>query len=79
MKEISPNTFLSFSDDLKLKMINQQFAFPEEQFHEVRRWLIDNTNYPYLIDELKIPNEGGHIWVKFVDETDAIAFKLAWM
>jgi len=76
IKEISSDAFLSFSDDLKLKMIRQQFAFPMEHHDEVREWLIDNTNSPYMIDKLKSSEK--HTWIKFVDEEDAMAFKLRW-
>jgi len=76
LKEIPIKTFLSFDDDLKLKMINQQFAFPSEHYNEVLEWLRNNMNNPYIISEDK-PSEK-HTWIKFVDETDFMAFKLRW-
>ena len=78
IKEISSDTYNSFSDDLKLKMINQQFAFPSEHYDEVREWLLENMKTPYTIDQLKSPIEKKHVWIKFVDEADAAAFKLRW-
>lgn len=76
IKEISKDTYTTFSDELKLKMIGQQFAFPIKHYEEVRRWLIENMKYPYLIDEIK--NPGDHAWIKFTSEEDAVAFKLRW-
>lgn len=77
MKELSSQTYYSFSDELKLKMANNQFAFPKEQLREVRMWLIENANNPYFVTDIdKITGE--HAWIKFVDEIDAIAFKLRW-
>lgn len=77
IKEISENTYKTFSDELKLKMINQQFAFPSEYYEEVRKWLIENMNNPYFINQSEKPNNK-HTWIKFTAEEDAIAFKLRW-
>lgn len=78
IKKVSSKTYYSFSDELKLKMANNQFAFPKEHLTEIRMWLIENANNPYfMIDDInKI--KGDHAWIKFVDEIDAIAFKLRW-
>lgn len=78
IKEISPDTYKSLSDDLKIKMVNQQFAFPVEHYDEVREWLIENMKNPYTIDQLKNTAKQEHVWIKFVDEADATAFKLRW-
>lgn len=77
IKEISRDTYKTFSDELKLKMIGQQFAFPSEHLNEVRKWLIENMNDPYMIDPHDEPKDK-HIWIKFTNEKDAIAFKLRW-
>ncbi len=76
IKEISASTYKTFSDELKLKMINQQFAFSSEHLVEVRTWLIENTKYPYLIDPVEPKDE--HVWIRFTNEEDAVAFKLRW-
>ena len=76
IKEISRSVYKTFSDELKLKMINQQFAFPMEHHDEVRQWLIDNMKYPYLID--RIETSEPHAWIQFTNEEDAVAFKLKW-
>ena len=76
LREIPQDAFLSFDDDLKLKMLNQQFAFPSEHYDEVLDWLRNNMNNPYRIDA--DDPSSAHTWVKFVDETDFIAFKLRW-
>lgn len=76
IKEISPNTYKTFGDELKLKMIKQQFAFPSEHLNEVRKWLIENINDPYVIDSVEPKDK--HAWIKFVNKEDATAFKLRW-
>ncbi len=76
IKEISSNSYKTFSDELKLKMINQQFAFPMEHHDEVRRWLMQNIKHPYMIDHFK--NSEPHAWLQFTNEEDAMAFKLRW-
>ena len=76
IKEISPSVYKTFSDDLKLKMINQQFAFPMEHHAEIREWLIQNMKHPYLIDVFKELDQ--HAWIQFTNEGDAVAFKLKW-
>lgn len=76
IKEISRNTYETFSDELKLKMISHQFAFPVEYFKEVRIWLIENMNNPYLLDSTEPKDE--YVWIKFTNEEDATAFKLRW-
>ena len=78
IKEISRDTYATFSDELKLKMIGQQFTFPIEYYSEVRTWIIENMQYPYLIDQIKNPTKVEYVWVKFTNEEDAIAFKLRW-
>lgn len=76
IKEISPNTYKTFDDELKLKMIKQQFAFPSEHLNDVRKWLIENMNDPYVIDPVESKDK--HAWIKFINEEDATAFKLRW-
>ncbi len=73
IKEFSKETFLSFSDDLKIKMTRQQFVYHEDQHDEIKKWLRSNTNEPYLIER-----RNDFYWVQFLDEADAAAFKLRW-
>ena len=77
IKEISQNTYKTFSDELKLKMISQQFAFPLEHHDEVRTWLIENMKEPYLIESPE-DTKTEHVWIKFTNKEDAVAFKLRW-
>ena len=81
LKEISKETFLSFSDELKIKMHQQQFVFSGDRYDEIRGWLIANVNHPYHFDGPKISanNKKKHVWLMFVDVDDAAAFKLRWM
>ena len=76
IKEISSSAYKTLSDDLKLKMIKQQFAFPMEHHGEVRTWLIQNMKHPYLLDLFK--KSEPHAWIQFTNEEDAVAFKLKW-
>lgn len=80
IKELSEKTYMSFSDEMKLKMAGLQFAFPIEHHDEVRSWLIENMNNPYRIDPIEeLKNKScKHIWIRFTNEEDAIAFKLRW-
>ena len=50
IKELSQETYLSFSDDLKIKMNQQQFAFRAEQYEEIKTWLRENMSYPYRLE-----------------------------
>jgi len=76
IKEISSSVHKTFSDELKLKMINQQFAFAMEHHDEVRQWLIENMKHPYMLDYFDKAEP--HAWVQFTNEEDAVAFKLRW-
>jgi len=80
IKEIPLSTYKTFDDELKLRMISQQFAFPIEYVDEVRLWLVENMKHPYLIDEVKAlqKRKAVHVWVQFTKEEDAVAFKLKW-
>lgn len=80
IREIPLSTYKTFDDNLKLKMISQQFAFPIEHFDEVRLWLVENMKHPYLIDQLETlqKKQSVHVWVQFTKEEDAVAFKLRW-
>ncbi len=73
LKEFSQATYLSFSDDLKIKMTRQQFAYSEDQQDEIKTWLRSNINEPYFIEQ-----KGHFYWVQFLDAADAAAFKLRW-
>ncbi len=74
IKQISTETYASFDDELKIKMAQQQFAYPADDDHEIRTWLMKNANFPYVVKE-----SGRYYWVMFVDESDATAFKLRWL
>lgn len=76
IRELSQKTYMSLSDELKLKMACLQFAFPTEHHDEVRLWLIENLKHPYRIDPRRDSNK--HIWIRFTNEEDATAFKLRW-
>jgi len=78
IKEIPISTYKTFDDDLKLKMISQQFAFPSEYHTEVRKWLIENMKYPYLLDKHDDSKKDPHVWIQFTNKEDAVAFKLKW-
>lgn len=73
IKEFGKEVFLSFSDELKIKILRQQFAYVEQQHDEIKTWLRANANEPYFFELIT-----DHYWVRFVDETDAAAFKLRW-
>ena len=73
-KDICTDIFLSFSDDLKLKMCSQQFSFPDDITEEIRKWIEENITDVYYIEYGDV-----HNFVLFVKEEDAMAFKLRWL
>ena len=73
-KELSSDTYLSFSDEIKIRMNELQFSLSTEEFEEIEEWLRTGINHPYFIERGATTN-----WVLFVNEEDAVAFKLKWM
>lgn len=73
-KELSNDTYLSFSDGIKIKMNELQFSISVEESVKAEKWLETGTNHPYYIEHGAITN-----YILFVDEADAVAFKLRWL
>lgn len=73
-KELSSDTYLSFSDEIKIRMNELQFSLSIEEFKEIEKWLRMGINHPYFIERGATTN-----WVLFINEEDAVAFKLKWM
>lgn len=73
-KELSKSTYLSFSDEIKIKMNELQFFLSVEEFEKAEEWLRTGTNHPYYIERGATTN-----YILFVNEGDAVAFKLKWM
>ncbi len=75
ISQMTKDSFLSLSDDAKLKMHRQQFYIEPNEWDEVHEWLAhDNLSGPYYIEQ-----EDKKIWILLYDETDAVAFKLRWV
>lgn len=74
-KEMSSDTYLSLSDEMKIDMNCRQFHLPESRTEEIETWLRTGTNYPYFIEQHEEENQS---WVLFINEEDAVAFKLRW-
>jgi len=72
-KELSKDTYLSFSDEIKIKMNELQFFISTEESEKAEKWLRTGTNHPYYIERGATTN-----YVLFMNEEDAVAFKLRW-
>lgn len=72
-KELSKDTYLSFSDEIKIRMNEFQFFISVEESKEVEKWLRTETNHPYYIERGATTN-----YILFITEEDAVAFKLRW-
>ena len=72
-KEMSKDMFLSLSDEVKLKMARQQFNFALEDLPTLYPWLNENADVFYL-EQIKET-----VFIFFLAEEDATAFKLTWM
>jgi len=72
-KELSKDTYLSLSDEIKITMNELQFFILTEESEETEEWLRTGTNHPYYIERGAITN-----YILFINEEDAVAFKLKW-
>jgi len=72
-KEMSKEVFLSLSDEVKIKMTRQQFFFSLNDLKTLYPWLHEITDVFYL-EQTK-----DRMFVLFLSEEDATAFKLTWM
>jgi len=72
-KELSKDTYLSFSDETKTRMNEFQFFHSVEESEEIEEWLRTGTNHPYYIERGALTN-----YILFISEEDAVAFKLQW-
>ncbi|KKL14455.1 hypothetical protein LCGC14_2515520 [marine sediment metagenome] len=73
-KELSKDTYLSLSDEIKIIMNELQFSLSTEDSEKAEKWLRTGINHPYYIERGAITN-----YILFVNEEDAVAFKLKWM
>lgn len=73
-KELSKDTYLSLSDETKIKMNEFQFSLSTEDSEKAEKWLRTGTNHPYYIERGAITN-----YILFINEEDAVAFKLRWL
>jgi len=73
-KELSSDTYLSFSDEIKIRMNELQFSVSTEESEEIEEWLRTGVSHPYFIERGATTS-----WVLFINEEDAVAFKLRWM
>ncbi len=72
-KEMSKDMFLSLSDELKIKMTRHQFFFSLDDLSTLYPWLHEITDVFYLEQAKE------QMFVFFLAEEDATAFKLTWM
>lgn len=74
--EMNSGMFFSLSDETKIKMHQQQFCIPFEEWNEMNNWIDENIFGSYYIE-----TDGGDSvrWILIYEETDAMAFKLKWM
>ena len=73
-KELSKDTYLSLNDEIKIRMNELQFSLSAEDSEKAEKWLRIGVNHPYYIERGAITN-----YILFVNEEDAVAFKLKWM
>ncbi len=73
-KELSKETYLSFSDEIKIRMNELQFSLSAENAGKAEKWLRTGVNHPYYIERGAIMN-----YILFINEEDAVAFKLRWL
>lgn len=75
-KELSKDTYLSLSDKIKIKMNELQFSLVQDEkvVDPIKKWLRTETNHPYYFE-----HNASTSWVLFINEADAVAFKLRWM
>ena len=72
-KELSKSTYLSFSDETKIKMNEFQFFLSVKESEKAEKWLRTGTNHPYYVERGSTTN-----FILFINEEDAVAFELRW-
>ena len=81
-KQVSDEVFMSFSDETKIRMTNNQvYIFlpddGEETWETIYIWLCENNSNIFSYEE-KRDDDGQKIWICFYEESDMVAFKLRW-
>jgi len=75
LKDLGEEIYLSLSDEIKMKMCSQQFAFNIDD-DEIIDWIHENANEVYYIEQ---GDEDQHrSFVLYFSAEDAMAFKLRW-
>ena len=81
-KHIPESVFMSFSDETKIRMTNNQVYVyicddEEDDWQTVFSWLCDNVSNSFAHGEEK-DDDGINLWLYFYEESDMVAFKIRW-